>query len=789
MFLTAKEKLSQGLMERKAPHSLSRRVTLSFLLFTVCSVVFMSPIKLEAQPSTHTQSNVQSIRRQIETERTNALDRLIAISDKITKAELLQSLSLLRISEVKTFISDHLAHPDHEVRRAAYFGLAMLSFVSPASWVPAHLKSIDGGAYKDRIAICDALALSLHPHAASVVLDVYSSLTLEPTAPESLMTLDHCLSAGLTLAHQGRPLRLSRAQALRLTSLKPLTPTSDRALNLISLLHSSPHLIDNEDRADIVEYFNEILRDILRLHKLSMRLFAIKGLSTQELLSVISPWWGIGRLSLDYQSNEFSSAKERDRYLLITAEAMGSEETAPLSPIILQKWLDRLEQYMKSGQVPKLSRALSRRSVIPYLQLFRSLLNLRRHPKTLAREARRGLRILDDLKQLNKATRAARAHYTTNDHVDGLIDQQLYQHLKCHLSALVDHSVRRLRLLPGCIEHSELLPVVYLLSRRTMSQWGTHAQTRSLKRLYELHKSFGSSAHFGAEQLTQTLVTLTPMGRRKTWVIDRIKEALNQSSLISQIAIEAIAEHHISSLQSQVSDRIEDAFQRDEYAVIMIGMKCLEMLNSDLLWPWVHRLIQHHYPEIRLLGYALQSRAPTQNKTQALHPSSTHTLQRSKGKLKGSGLAWGQRSNAQTLRIQLSTGEIVLRVSPHAFNLLKTLELAIVHKMFETGVVTQKSQHRVTFSAHLDREWSSWIYPPRSEPSDRLNPLPLHHTWVLTWDPLIFDHYKEGWVFSRSTEALDLMKHGVIAEVIEGAEYLETALIGDRSLSATISTQ
>ena len=56
-----------------------------------------------------------------------------------------------------------------------------------------------------------------------------------------------------------------------------------------------------------------------------------------------------------------------------------------------------------------------------------------------------------------------------------------------------------------------------------MSQWGTHAQTRSLKRLYELHKSFGSSAHFGAEQLTQTLVTLTPMGDERLGLLIVLK--------------------------------------------------------------------------------------------------------------------------------------------------------------------------------------------------------------------------------------------------------------------------
>ena len=722
-----------------------------------------------------TEQAAQAHRRQIEAERTNALDRLIAISDSLSRAELLQSLSRLRISEVKSFITDHLKHNDIAVRRAAYFGLASLSFVDPREWVPSQLSALHDLAHQDRVALCDALAHSLHPRVGDQIFRVathhHKTLQVsERSEVAELETLEHCLSAAIATLHVGHPLKITYEQAKAIADLNPLSPSGERSLLMISKLIQAPHLLLGEDRAVILEFFRGVMHEIAKATDLSIIRYPLLSLDPSELLSMIAPWWGVGQISSNNASSEDQKTEHLKKRLSQSARIMGSKQSAPLSPLMIQKWLDQIEHGLSNAQQKGTQRSqmwsVKRADVIPYLKLIRSLLRQKRLPKPLAREARRGLRLFGELQSRPS------------------VDRVLITHAVCHLSALIDHSVRRLRKLPRCLNKPDDLPLIYLLSREVMSHWGSHQQTKALQALYRLHQQKGESSIFGLELLTETLVSLSPLGRRKEWQISRIKEALKGASLIAQIAIEAIAEHRLSRLQGEVYDRVLRALEQDEYAVVTVGIKCLESLDINALQPISPTLKNHNYPELRLLGHALEARyprlIPAPSGSESASQVSAETL------LKEPQLAWGKRSSARRLTIKLERGSIELSLSPSAFNLIKTLELAVAHRLFETGIVTQKGDDKVTFSARLDRPWSGWLYPPRSEPSDKLNPLALHQRWVLTWDPLIYDHYRTGWVLSRSADALTLIKHGVIAEVIEGGELLETMMIGDRSLSAEL---
>ena len=772
------------LLKAKSEERLSKKIR-PFCQVTIFALVQAISLIASATPPM-SKEIAQAHRRQIETERVNSLDRLIEISDHLSRAELLQSLSRLRISEVKSFITEHLRNPDANLRRAAYFGLTSLSFVNPQEWIPSQLDALHAQAHTDRVAICDALTYSVHPQAGFSVFQIPSRhLALVDQENRDLEleqeTLDHCLSAAITIAHSGRSVNISLEIAKRIADLNPLSSSGERSLHFISQMVRAPQLLVSEHRDELLTFFRGVLQEVSRAKELSIKRYSLNALEPEKLLSQVAPWWGVGQLSIGSKDQPFSSHIIHDKHLYHSAQIMGAEESVPLSPLIVQKWLDLVESaflsFERGGDLSTLERHFNRASMIPYLIVFRTLISQKRLPKALIREARRGLRLLEQIDASLKRNSQKR-------------DLVLEAHLKCHFAAVIDHSVRHLRQLPQCSKDQALLPLIYQLSKSVINHWGSHQQTKALTALYRLQNTVTLAPGFGLEQLTESLVELSPLGRRREWMINRLKEAIDQDSLTSQIAIEAIAEHKLVRLQTEVYDRVVRALEQDEYAVITVGIKCLEVLQVSILSELVPQLIAHDYPELRLLGHALEVRYPQlfAQKISDANDEQNHMRkdQQPRSLQKSPQVAWGKLSAAQHLTIHLSRGSIELKLSPYAFNLIKTLELSIAHHMFEGAVITQKSHDRVTFSAHLDRSWGSWIYPPRSEPSNTLNPLALHDRWVLTWDPLIYDHYRTGWVFSRSADALELIKHGVIAEVISGGDLLETALMGDISIKATL---
>ena len=703
----------------------------------------------------------------LEVDRKNGLDRLIAISTQLTRVEFLHSLAQLRPPRLNTFTKTHLQSDDPKIRRASYYALATMSTINPMSWIPQHLNTLPQDALDDRIALCESLSYSLHPSSSTLIMQIYAS-----DKTHNVTLLDSCITSALYWVSLASPLfiNLDQAQDLSLVGLRAQTEhgTENRALHLIALLTQSPSLINSPDREKIFQIFTDILRAILKSKVISKHRYALTGLSAHDSLGLISGWWGIGQLtSQDKTAQDSRLSIERQKR---SARLMGSEEASPLSPIILQKYFDALEEALRLNAHTKIGTLLERSLVQPYLILIGELLYVRRLPKTLAIEARRGIRLLDQLMQQSNR--------------DKLTDNQLIiGHLKCHLSALVDHSLRRLQLLPKCTKDTILLPIVYQLSRRTMTFWGAHLKTKAIKSIFALHSALNSQTQWGLEILAQALLDVKPIGKRRPWMLKILKRLITFRSLVAQAAIEVIAEHKVKALTASVLERLKQAITYDEYAVISLGLKCLEILRYPDLDLLLLPLLDHPQTEISMLAQLMYER----HKKPKVSPAQPITVP---FKLEEDiSPSWSKPAPIKTLTLKLKHGTIKMRISPHAFMLLKTLELALHNQFFSQGVVTRTSETRVTFSTQSKRQWTTWIYPPRSELSEDLNPKYLHDTWVLSWDPLAYDHFNQGWVFSKSIDALALMKHGVIAEVYSGEELLETALVGDKVQSVTWSTQ
>ena len=365
-------------------------------------------------------------------------------------------------------------------------------------------------------------------------------------------------------------------------------------------------------------------------------------------------------------------------------------------------------------------------------------------------------------------------------------DWLLHDHLKCYFSALSDHSQKRMSLLQACSSNPNLRPLIVRLGVQLIEHWGSHRKTKALKKLFALFQVDKQSTKkvipydWGLELLAQALNKVSPIGRRRDWMIQKIKSLLQKRSLVAQATLEVITEHRLKILVPQVIERIEQAVTYDEYAVVVLGLKTLETISPQSLKNIIPPLQKHHHSEISTLAYILSSRygAPEQMSQEASDLPFRLEDQIS--------LAWTKAAKLKEFEIKLNHGSIKLRVSPHAFTSIKTLVLAINNGLIASGVITQANHERVTFSPKIKASWSTWLYPPRSEVSSHVNTRYLHDTWVLAWDPLTFDHMNFGWSFSKSSNAIGLLKHGIIAEVISGREYLGTALIGDHVESVKV---
>ena len=748
------------------------------LIFVIC---FMfsdvlakpSPALSESTSIPLSKSQAQAHLRKLEVDRKLGLDRLLAISPYISKQEFMTALAQLRPARVSAFTKSHLSSLDIEVRKETYFALALMPSVDPRSWLTQHLTQLNQNQdhsqrITEKISLCESLAYSLHPASAHLIMDIYSS---EPSKDINL--LDSCLTTGLYWASQSQKISLTQEQADDLITLasypKSETGVELRALHLIALLVQNPVLIQSQQQPKIYEKFKTLLLEKLNsTPNLKQLAYLVLGLDEHDVLGLIAEWWGISSLNKHTQSssppNDETLIQQR-KYL--TAQIMGSEQAVPLTPIIFQRFIDHLVQSIQANHPTKTAK-LDRSEFKAYFKLISTLLSQRKLPKSLSQEAKRGLRVLDSNQSIFKH------------------DELLFDHLKCYLSALNDHGQRRFVYLPSCSQNPHLRPLIIRLGLQVIKNWGAHRKTKAFKKLFALYDSVSNkssntieqntqrrSVNWGLELLTQALTTISPIGRRRAWMLTQIKSLIQQRALVAQATLEVIAEHRLKVLVPQVAERLQKALAYDEYAVTVLALKTLEKIAPQALKGLVRPLQKHHHSEINTLAYILSSR---------YEGSEAQTDEQIKPFQLEDNIspAWSQKPQLKTFSIILKQGVIKFRASPYAFSSLKTLEQAIRQGVFSSAVVTQVNPDRIVFSPQSESSWETWLYPPRSEVASQVNTRYVHDTWVLTWDPLTFDHMNTGWSLSKSSTALSLLKHGIIAEVMSGQEYLESILIGDQ---------
>ena len=731
--------------------------------------------------------------KKLEVDRKSGLDRLLAISPQISKIEFINALSQLRPARISSFTKSHLNDPNVKVRRATYFALALMPSIDPRSWLSKHLLQINLNQdnhqrVEEKIAICESLAYSLHPASALILMDVYAS-----EQGKDINLLDTCLTTAIYWVSLKQRVKISLKQAEDLITLasypKSETGFELRALHLIALLAQSPQLILSDEQSSIHGLFkNHLVLKLKASPSLEQLSYLVLGLNEQESLGTISEWWGVSSLNPNQnQTLDLNLRQINHRKKQLSAQLMGSESAYPLTPIILQRFVDRLDH---TKTVHLKSFVFDRQQLKSYLNLINTLLSRRKLPKSIGQEAKRGIRVLkrtkSDLEMLYKV-HPKHEQSETNTHFE--FDWLLYEHLICYLSALSDHSQRRISRLNTCSSNPNLRPLIVRLGIQMIAHWGAHRKTKALKKLFALFQPTKPAQNikvnydWGLEWLAQALTQISPIGRRRDWMIEQIKDLLPKRSLVAQATLEVITEHRLKLLLPQVLERIKQALAYDEYAVVVLGLKTLEAINPKALKDVLFPLQTHHHSEISTLAYILASRygEPEPNpQTVSTKPFSLEEQ---------ISLVWLQKSKLRELEIKLSSGTIKLRVSPHAFTSIKTLDLFVKNGLFASGVITSASRERVIFSPQVKASWATWLYPPRSEITSHVNTRYLHDTWVLTWDPLTFDHMNSGWIFSRSSTAIGLLKHGIIAEVVSGQEYLESALIGDQIESLQVLEQ
>ena len=672
------------------------------------------------------------------------------------------------------------------VRRMAYFALSQLVNIPLQSWMTPLLSNAKSHR-KDRSYLARILGISAHPEASDFVAPLIGE-------HENFEVFKEALISAWRWAHRGYLINLTIAQAQLIIS-----PRHPRMLRLFGVDLAATYLKHSSSVSGLNPKVTQVLRQ--HLHQLAqgkdleLAQLALQAIDAQVILSDVIKWWGVHQLQdLNTISSSLAQAQSFATRRLISAPILGRDSSAALTPLIFERYFNRLQYHqLRMFNRAKLNRpnrskprkhsgveVLFNTNFSAHLRLLDGLLNLRRPSADLVRVARRGIRMTREWEAQIASLRRDDPLHLLPLHMLGV--SELIR-LRCYLSALVDLKSRRIRSLKSCSDREEWYPLIVKLALKITLNAPDHHRVKDWEKLI---KHIPSSADRARANLIRGFKTVKLLGRRRNQIQNLLKDALKMRGESALAALDVITHHKLVSMSPDVIRSLR-AIQRDQKSLHLTMRRSIVRTLGTLgqRENYIHilpYLTSPHSP----LRIAAQV-AMTQLKVQ--DPQSAGSISKVKRPSTRADPQWGKPAPWSEIIFTFAYGEVKFTLLKESFHALRSI-----------GILTQAHPHpqedHVSHGfidgaglEHISLYLPQFKYQnqtPQSEPVLTKPTYLIGERWVLVWSGPEWDEIEPRLILTRGPLKPPLDRHGIIGELSQGREILSRLGIGDQLLKVQL---